>query len=108
MCQFHIQQRVSETLANLPEKQVMQISLRSSGKLVAASRSIFTIKPKPRYCSAGGARRVMCAGQSVDSKLQELYNITKAAILNNNDLDVESIRQSLGDGPMPSTQGTIP
>ncbi|CAL8469450.1 g8991 [Coccomyxa elongata] len=38
----------------------------------------------------------MCAGQSVDSKLQELYNITKAAILSNNELDVESIRQSLG------------
>lgn len=86
----------------------MHCSSRSSGKLVAVSRSIRKIKPKSSYCSAGGPRKVMCAENSVDSKLQELFITTKAALLNNNKLDVESIRRSLGDGHTPSTEETIP
>ncbi|BDA44810.1 Plant cysteine oxidase 4 [Coccomyxa sp. Obi] len=38
----------------------------------------------------------MCAENAADSKLQELYNTTKAAILSENELDNESIRQTLG------------
>ena len=50
----------------------------------------------------------MCAENSGDNKLQELYNTTKAALLSKNKLDVESIRQTLGDGHMPRTQEKVP